>query len=74
MTALREVLAENGPIALTLGGLLIGFVFGAIVYRTNFCTMGAISDIVSFGDARRFRAWMLAAVFSSVAGSSPSLL
>lgn len=62
MTALREVLAENGPVALTLGGLLIGFVFGAIVYRTNFCTMGAISDIVSFGDARRFRAWMLAAV------------
>ncbi len=62
MTALREVLADNGPMALTLGGLLIGFVFGVIVYRTNFCTMGAISDIVSFGDARRFRAWMLAAV------------
>ncbi len=66
MTALREVLAENGPMALTLGGLLIGFLFGAIVFKTNFCTMGAISDIVSFGDTRRFRAWVLAAVTAIV--------
>ena len=66
MTALREVLAENGPMALTLGGLLIGFLFGAIVFKTNFCTIGAISDIVSFGDTRRFRAWVLAAVTAIV--------
>lgn len=61
MTVLRQLIAENGPMALSLGGLAIGFLFGAIVFRTNFCTMGSISDIVSFGDYRRFRAWILAA-------------
>ncbi len=41
-------------------GFLIGLVFGAIVLRTNFCTMGGISDMMTFGDTRRFRAWLLA--------------
>jgi uncharacterized membrane protein YedE/YeeE len=57
---LRETIAGNAPVWLALGGLLIGMVFGYIVFRTNFCTMGSISDIVSFGDYRRFRAWLLA--------------
>ena len=43
-----------------LGGLIIGIVFGAVVQRTNFCTMGGISDLVLMGDGRRFRAWLLA--------------
>lgn len=60
MTALRELVADNGAVVLAAGGLVVGFLFGAITYKTNFCTMGAISDIVSFGDYRRFRAWMLA--------------
>lgn len=58
---MREFVVENAPIALAAGGLLIGFIFGWIVYRTNFCTMGSISDFMSFGDYRRFRAWILAA-------------
>ena len=60
MGGLRETIAGNAPVWLALGGLLIGMVFGYIVFRTNFCTMGSISDIVSFGDYRRFRAWLLA--------------
>ena len=60
MLELREVFAANGPQYVMLGGLIIGFVFGYIVFRTNFCTMGAISDFMSFGDFRRFRAWILA--------------
>jgi len=60
MLELREVFAANGPLYVMLGGLIIGFVFGYIVFRTNFCTMGAISDFMSFGDFRRFRAWILA--------------
>ena len=60
MMELREVFAANGPQYVMLGGLIIGFVFGYIVFRTNFCTMGAISDFMSFGDFRRFRAWVLA--------------
>lgn len=39
---------------------LAGIVFGATAQRTNFCTMGAISDMVFMGDYRRFRAWLLA--------------
>lgn len=58
---MREFIVENAPAALAGGGLLIGFIFGWIVYRTNFCTMGSISDFMSFGDYRRFRAWILAA-------------
>jgi uncharacterized membrane protein YedE/YeeE len=43
-----------------LGGFVIGLVFGAVVQRTDFCTMGSISDLVLMGDGRRFRAWLLA--------------
>lgn len=59
---MREAIAENGPLWLAIGGLVIGFVFGALVFRTNFCTMGSVSDIVNLGDWRRFRAWVFAAV------------
>jgi uncharacterized protein len=59
---MREAIAENGPLWLAIGGLVIGFVFGAVVFRTNFCTMGSVSDIVNLGDWRRFRAWVLAGV------------
>jgi len=38
-----------------LGGLL-----GVTVQRSQFCTMGAISDIFFIGNWNRFRAWMLA--------------
>jgi uncharacterized protein len=43
-----------------IGGFAIGLIFGATAQRTNFCTMGAISDLVLMGDARRFRSWLLA--------------
>ncbi len=33
---------------------------GAVVNKTNFCTMGAVSDMVNIGDYGRFRAWLLA--------------
>jgi len=35
-------------------------IMGAVVNRTNFCTMGAVSDWVNMGDKGRFRAWLLA--------------
>jgi uncharacterized membrane protein YedE/YeeE len=41
-------------------GFVLGMAFGATAQRTNFCTMGAISDMVFMGDLNRFRAWMLA--------------
>ncbi len=38
----------------------IGFVLGGIGQRTQFCTMGALSDIVAMGDWHRMRMWLLA--------------
>ena len=35
-------------------------VMGAVANKTNFCTMGAVSDLVNIGDSGRMRAWMLA--------------
>lgn len=37
-------------------------VLGAVVNKTNFCTMGAVSDWVNMGDLGRIRAWVLAMV------------
>lgn len=56
----KAAVVENAALYVGWGGLLLGIVFGFIVYRTNFCTMGSISDILSFGDRNRFRAWLLA--------------
>jgi uncharacterized protein len=39
---------------------LLAFAFGAIVQRTNFCTMGGVADVVNFGDWTRMRQWLLA--------------
>ena len=38
----------------------LAFVLGAVAQRVSFCTMGAITDIVNFGDWRRMRMWLLA--------------
>lgn len=38
----------------------IAVLMGAVVYKTNFCTMGAVSDWVNMGDTGRLRAWMFA--------------
>ncbi|MGI9357608.1 MAG: YeeE/YedE family protein [Rhizobiaceae bacterium] len=59
--SLRETVLDNPGIYVSFGGLIIGIVFGFVIFRTNFCTMGSISDIISFGDYKRFRAWLLAA-------------
>jgi uncharacterized protein len=44
-----------------LASFIFSFLFGAIAQRTNFCTMGAVSDIVNMGDWQRMRQWALAA-------------
>ena len=38
----------------------IAVVLGATANKTNFCTMGAVSDWVNMGDLGRIRAWLLA--------------
>ena len=39
---------------------ILSILLGVIVNKTNFCTMGAVSDMVNMGDYSRFRAWLLA--------------
>lgn len=40
--------------------LALGLAFGAIAQRTQFCTMGAVADVVNVGDWSRMRMWALA--------------
>ena len=39
---------------------ILAALFGAIAQRTHFCTMGAVSDIVTMGDWTRMRMWGMA--------------
>ena len=43
-----------------LAGGLLALVLGLVVAKTNFCTMGAVSDWVNMGDTGRMRSWFLA--------------
>ncbi|MDO8705745.1 MAG: YeeE/YedE family protein [Sulfuricaulis sp.] len=43
-----------------LWGFLVALAFGAIANKTNFCTMGAVSDWIFLDDKNRLRAWFLA--------------
>lgn len=40
--------------------------FGAIAQRTHFCTMGAVSDIVTMGDWTRMRMWGLSVAVAMI--------
>ena len=39
---------------------VMGVVLGGVANKTNFCTMGAVSDWVNMGDMSRMRSWFLA--------------
>jgi len=41
--------------------LILSVILGMVVNKTNFCTMGAVSDLVNIGDKGRLRAWVLSA-------------
>jgi len=43
-----------------LAAFVIAAVVGAVANKTNFCTMGAVSDWVNIGDTGRMRAWVFA--------------
>jgi uncharacterized protein len=38
----------------------LAFIFGAVGNKTDFCTMGAVSDWVNMGSLNRMRMWLLA--------------
>ena len=56
-------LAQLQLLVLGLAGL-ISFLFGWVLHRTHFCTMGAVSDAVIMGSFDRLRQWALAIVLA----------
>ena len=57
----------------TGGAFALAFIFGAVGNRTNFCTMGAVSDWVNMGDLNRMRMWLLAIAVALVGSSALQL-
>ena len=51
------------------GFFLAAVVMGVVISRTNFCTMGAVSDWVNLRDFGRLGAWMLAIVVTMLSVS-----
>ncbi len=52
--------ANSLATAVVWGGFALAFGFGALANKANFCTMGALSDIVNMGHWGRMRMWLLA--------------
>ena len=42
------------------GGFGLALILGFVAAKTNFCTMGAISDVVNMDHRGRARMWLLA--------------
>ena len=49
-----------------LSTFVISVILGVVVNKTNFCTMGAVSDMVNMDDYGRFRAWLLAIAVATI--------
>ena len=56
------------------GAFALAFVFGAVANKTNFCTMGAVSDVVNMGDWNRMRMWLLAIAVATAGASALQLV
>ncbi len=52
--------AVNPTMLVVWGGFALAFVFGAVASKSNFCIMGAVSDVVNMGHWGRMRMWLLA--------------
>ena len=61
--------AANLTTTVLAGGFATAVVFGWVASRSNFCTMGAISDVVNIGHWGRMRMWLLA-IAVAIAGTA----
>jgi uncharacterized membrane protein YedE/YeeE len=64
--------ADIAPIV-AWGSFALAFIFGAIANKTNFCTMGAVSDMVNMGDWGRMRMWLLSIAVAILGASALQL-
>lgn len=57
-------MAEGDAVALgtqvVVLGAVLGLMLGAVSQASRFCTMGALTDLYTFGDGSRMRQWLLA--------------
>ena len=60
--------AQLAPLVTGLS-FALAFVFGFVANRVSFCTMGAVTDVVNFGDWRRMRMGLLA-IAVAIAGAA----
>lgn len=58
---LADAFQHAPAVSLTLGGLMIGFLFGVLTRLSNYCVMGAISDWQTSGNLGRLSAAAMAA-------------
>ncbi len=68
-----EVNPAQIALYVTGGAFLLAFIFGAVANKTDFCTMGAVSDWVNMGDFNRMRMWLLAIAVALLASSGLQL-
>jgi len=59
----------NLTMIVVLGGLVLGIIFGAVGNKINFCTMGAISDVVNMEHWGRMRLWFLVIAVALIGSS-----
>ena len=57
------------PHLIAWAAFAIGLVFGIAAQRSNFCTMGAIADVLIMGERTRLRMWALTAAVA-IAGTA----
>ncbi len=55
------------------GAFALAFVFGFVGNRTDFCTMGAVSDVVNMGDWNRMRMWLLSIAVAIIGANALEL-
>ncbi|MBP6770813.1 MAG: YeeE/YedE family protein [Reyranella sp.] len=51
-------------------GFGLAVLFGAVAAKTNFCTMGAVSDVVNMGNWGRMRMWLLAMAIAIIGANA----
>jgi hypothetical protein len=67
---LTELTPQQLAPLVTGGAFALAFVFGAVANKTDFCTMGAVSDWVNMGDFNRMRMWLLAIATAVLASAA----
>ena len=55
-----ELTAGTATMVVIWSGFVLAFIFGLVANKSNFCVMGALSDVVNIGHWGRMRMWLLA--------------